>query len=127
MVEDSKNPFDDFNAVSRSMGVPPEYLDFDIERKAIKVYHVETEMLENNIGYISLLTFDEGCAEEFKKEHGTIICRELLGLPDGADEPTPSKRTEQYYQERPCENFIKTAAKIIEKELLKEWSKSFPI
>ena len=30
MVEDSKNPFDDFNAVSRSMGVPPEYLDFDI-------------------------------------------------------------------------------------------------
>lgn len=58
-------------------------------------------------------------AEEFKKEHGTIICRELLGLPDGADEPTPSKRTEQYYQERPCENFIKTAAKIIEKELLK--------
>lgn len=58
-------------------------------------------------------------AEEFKKEHGTIICRELLGLPDGADEPTPSKRTEQYYQERPCENFIKTAVKIIEKELLK--------
>ena len=40
-------------------------------------------------------------AELFKKEHGTIICRELLGLPDGADEPTPSKRTEQYYQERP--------------------------
>lgn len=43
-----------------------EYLDFEIERKAIKVYHVETEMLENNIGYISLLTFDEGCADEFK-------------------------------------------------------------
>ena len=43
-----------------------EYLDFEIERKAIKVYHVETEMLENNIGYISLLTFDEGCAEELK-------------------------------------------------------------
>ena len=31
-----------------------EYLDFDIERKAIKVYHVETEMLENNIGYIDM-------------------------------------------------------------------------
>lgn len=43
-----------------------EYLDFEIERKAIKVYHVETKMLENNIGYISLLTFDEGCSEEFK-------------------------------------------------------------
>ena len=46
-----------------------EYLDFDIERKAIKIYHVETEMFENNIGYISLLTFDEGCADEFKKEY----------------------------------------------------------
>ena len=43
-----------------------EYLDFEIERKAIKVYHVETEMLEDKIGYISLATFDEGCAEEFK-------------------------------------------------------------
>ena len=43
-----------------------EYLDFEIERKAIKVYHVETEMLENKIGYLSLATFDEGCAEEFK-------------------------------------------------------------
>lgn len=46
-----------------------EYIDFDIERKAIKVYHVESEMLENNIGYISLLTFDEGCAEEFKNAY----------------------------------------------------------
>ncbi len=46
-----------------------EYKDFEIERKAIKVYHVETEMLENNIGYISLLTFDEGCAEEFKNAY----------------------------------------------------------
>ena len=43
-----------------------EYVDFEIERKEIKVYHVETEMLENNIGYISLITFDEGCAAEFK-------------------------------------------------------------
>lgn len=43
-----------------------EYLDFEVERKAIKVYHVETKMLENKIGYISLLTFDEGCAEELK-------------------------------------------------------------
>lgn len=43
-----------------------EYLDFEIERKAIKVYHVETEMLENNVGYMALLTFDEGCAQEVK-------------------------------------------------------------
>ena len=57
-------------------------------------------------------------AQKFKLKHNTIICRELLGLPDGADSPIPSKRTEEYYQTRPCEHFIKTAAEIIESEFL---------
>ena len=61
-------------------------------------------------------TLIQNLAEKFKKEYGTIICRELLGEDDNS--PVPSKRTEQYYQERPCENFIKTAAKIIEENLL---------
>ena len=43
-----------------------EYLEFDVERKAIKVYHVKSEMKENQIGYIKLSTFDEGCSTEFK-------------------------------------------------------------
>lgn len=60
----------------------------------------------------------QALAELFKEKHKTIICRELLDLPSGADIPTPSKRTEQYYQERPCEFFIRTAAEIIERELL---------
>ena len=49
-----------------------EYIDFEIERKAIKVYHVETEMLENNIGYISLIAFDEGCADEFRTAYTSL-------------------------------------------------------
>lgn len=57
-------------------------------------------------------------AKKFKEKHGTIICRELLGL-DGEDNPFPAKRTSQYYAERPCEEFIKTASEIIEKTLLK--------
>lgn len=57
-------------------------------------------------------------ASDFKSKCGSIICRELLGLPDGADSPVPSKRTEEYYQERPCENCIKVAAEIIESKLL---------
>lgn len=44
-----------------------QYMDFEVERKAIKVYHVKNQMLENNIGYIKLSTFDEGCSEEFQK------------------------------------------------------------
>ena len=49
-----------------------EYIDFEIERKSIKVYHVEHKMLENNIGYISLLTFDTGCADEFKTAYESL-------------------------------------------------------
>ena len=54
-------------------------------------------------------------AEEFKKEHGTIICRELLGELAGEESHIPSERTEQYYTTRPCEKCIENAAKIIEK------------
>jgi carboxyl-terminal processing protease len=43
-----------------------EYMEFDITRQEIKIYHVESELKEGNIGYISLLTFDDGCADELK-------------------------------------------------------------
>ena len=56
-------------------------------------------------------------AAKFKEKHGTIICRELLGI-EGSDNPIPSKRTEEYYAARPCESFVRTAAEIIEAELL---------
>lgn len=55
-------------------------------------------------------------AEKFKEKYGTIICRELLDLPEGADSPIPSKRTDEYYQTRPCEEFVAFAAEIIEQE-----------
>ena len=57
-------------------------------------------------------------AEKFKEKYGTIICRELLELPEGADSPIPSKRTDEYYQSRPCEEFVAFAAEIIEEELI---------
>ena len=57
-------------------------------------------------------------ANEFKSEFDSIICRELLNLSEGTDTPIPSKRTENYYKERPCEEFIKFASEIIERKLL---------
>lgn len=53
-------------------------------------------------------------AERFKQENGTIICRELLGLLDGADSPVPSARTEQYYHTRPCEEYVRYAAELMD-------------
>lgn len=52
-------------------------------------------------------------AKEFKQRHNTIICSELLGL-DENDNPVPSKRTTEYYEQRPCEMFVGDAAEIIE-------------
>lgn len=50
-------------------------------------------------------------AGKFKEKHGTIICRELLGV-DADDNPIPSDRTPEYYASRPCEKFIEYAAVI---------------
>lgn len=50
----------------------------------------------------------------FKQENGSIICRELLGLPAGPQAPTPQARTPAYYASRPCPDKVKSAAGILE-------------
>lgn len=59
-------------------------------------------------------------ASEFRKRHGSLICRELLAEqhPDATPNPTP--RTEQFYQERPCARFVEAAAAILDDWLQKE-------
>ncbi len=56
-------------------------------------------------------------ANEFKEKNSSIICRELLGLSAGADSPSPSPRTAQYYKKRPCAELVGIAAEIAAKEL----------
>lgn len=55
-------------------------------------------------------------AAEFKMKNGSIICRELLGVP-GPQEPSPEPRTAQYYKKRPCTEMIACAADMMEKLL----------
>ncbi len=52
-------------------------------------------------------------AEGFRRENGSIVCRELLGLTQHKDEPTPSERTGEYYRKRPCVEYVATAARIV--------------
>lgn len=59
-------------------------------------------------------------AEKFKEQHGTIICRELLGLEGMEESAKPSERTRKYYQERPCTGLVTTAARIVEEMLLED-------
>ncbi|MBP3339251.1 MAG: C_GCAxxG_C_C family protein [Lachnospiraceae bacterium] len=53
-------------------------------------------------------------AAEFTKINGSIVCRELLGLTQKKDDPTPSERTAEYYKKRPCEQLVGIAAAIME-------------
>jgi len=50
-------------------------------------------------------------AAAFEERNGSIICRELLGLP-GKSEPNPEKRTDEYYKKRPCSEMVSDAAEI---------------
>ena len=59
----------------------------------------------------------QSLAKQFAEENGSYICRELLELPSGADEPTPEKRTESYYKRRPCAEYVACAARILDKQL----------
>lgn len=43
-------------------------LTFEITRENIKINHVESKVLENNIGYIEFNSFDDGCSKEFKNK-----------------------------------------------------------
>jgi C_GCAxxG_C_C family probable redox protein len=59
-------------------------------------------------------------AERFREENGAIVCRELLGLSQQKDQPTPSPRTAEYYRKRPCVEYVATAARIVGEYLLAE-------
>lgn len=53
-------------------------------------------------------------ARQFKERHGSIICRDLLGLSVQSDIPLPEPRTAGYYQKRPCVRLVGDAARLVE-------------
>lgn len=57
-----------------------ETISLEIERKTIKVNHVESSVLENNIGYLKISTFDEGCAKEFKEKYDELKSKDIRSL-----------------------------------------------
>lgn len=67
----------------------------------------------------ALYALIQQAADEFKAESGSIICRELLGLGNGASSPNPECRTKEYYKKRPCSESVRLAADIAEKYLKK--------
>ena len=64
----------------------------------------------------------QGLAERFRRENGSIICRELLGLTKPEGSPIPAPRTPEYYKVRPCVEKVGCAARLLE-EYIKEQEK----
>ena len=54
----------------------------------------------------------QAMAADFRAEHGSIICRDLLR--DPASDPNPTPRTAEFYKIRPCQRMVETAARIME-------------
>ena len=60
----------------------------------------------------------------FSEENGSVICRDLLALTEekakaDAKEPTPTKRDEAFYKDRPCARFVISAVELLVKEIEK--------
>ncbi len=79
----------------------------------------------------------QALAEEYRKENGSIICKELLGLvpmkkekeqsAEGTDvvaapftDTQPEARTEEYYKKRPCAELVGQACEILDQILFSE-------
>lgn len=55
----------------------------------------------------------QALAADFKREHGSMTCSELLQLrKDAPTPPMPDPRNEAYYHQRPCLRMITSAVRI---------------
>lgn len=59
----------------------------------------------------------QALAEQFKAECGSIICRELLAGTNATTGGAPAERTQTYYDTRPCEKCVATAARLLAQKL----------
>lgn len=57
----------------------------------------------------------QNLASRFRERYGSIICRDLLQLEEQVSDPTPEIRTEQYYQKRPCAEYVRFAAGLLDR------------
>lgn len=57
-----------------------ETLNFNVERKSVQLYPVEGSIIDNEIGYIILNSFDENCSNEFKDVYNELSEKGIKSL-----------------------------------------------
>lgn len=55
-------------------------IDFEVERKKIIISHIKARVIENDIGYIDIVDFDGGTAEEFKTKYEELSKKGIKSL-----------------------------------------------
>lgn len=55
-------------------------INYTLERASVELYPIEGVVLQENIGYIELATFDEGCAEQFKTAYEELKNKNVKSL-----------------------------------------------
>ena len=55
-------------------------MEFNITRENIKISHVNSDVLENNIGYIKISSFEGGCASEFKTAYEELANKNISSI-----------------------------------------------
>jgi len=55
-------------------------MEFNIKRENIKIEHVSSNVLENNIGYIKISSFEGGCANEFETHYKELEKKNISSL-----------------------------------------------
>jgi len=60
----------------------------------------------------------QALASSFEEQHKSIVCREIMGLCAGHSAPTPTPRSADFYEKRPCLRCIGDAAENLETFLL---------
>jgi C_GCAxxG_C_C family probable redox protein len=53
-------------------------------------------------------------AGQFRREFGSLLCRDLLQLNEPVSDPTPELRTPDYYARRPCAEYVRFAAGLMD-------------
>ena len=53
-------------------------------------------------------------AAQFRRDNGSLICKELLGLVKPENSPIPEARTDEYYKKRPCPELCRYSANMVE-------------
>ena len=57
-----------------------EEINFEIERKTVEVKHVTSQVLDNNIGYIYISSFEGDVSTQFENAYNDLIKQEITSL-----------------------------------------------